>query len=529
MSITTDQPDRDIAEALIAAGLAPDDVFRASLAAELESIAAGDNVAVLSTPPADHHRSRWAAFGAVAAVVAIVVVGILIIGPDGGDDGAPTTLPPPDETDSDAPQLDPDALTDLALAEALLGRQWIQVERFDQPVSTSVSATIDVLGVAPSLGVNGHDGCNVYGVNLTIDGNAITVSDRSPDRFECQYETLALTSGQRIQIVPGVATFDLFDETGDAIARFADLDTLEPATADDLPGTWLLDGGNMVSLTDFGTGQTPCMQLQWDLDSGQLTSETFDFGLCPTPSERSPEDEVIVVADELLTMGAGVRRVGSNLLLIREFRAVILYSLPDVEVDPNGVTLAAGTAFGITPGLGVDPEATVATVTAALGLPTDDTGWVDPETLLADGERRPFALACDLNEYRLVRWGDLEFSFARTGSRTALAYWGVGDSELLRAGAPSAADRLPEPEPSDLATEHGVRVGDSRASIPRVLGVGGRTIVGTDPAVPEEFIVSIVSRAEARPLSGDETFRGGSYHVIGDEIVGFGTTMGACG
>lgn len=284
MSTSTGRPDRDVAAAVDAAGLAPDDSFRASLRTELEAIAGGD-VAVLQDPPAERHRPRRAAIGAVAAAAAVVVVVLLTIGQRVRDDETSATIPPPGETDSDgdSPQLDPDALTDLALADALVGRQWIQVQRFDQPVPTSVSATIGVVGSASSLEVNGHDGCNPYGAQLTIDGNAITVGDRAADRPDCGYETLALTSGQRIQVVPGVSTFDLFDEAGDAIARFADVDTLEPATVDDLPGTWLLDGGRAISLTDFGTGLTPCMQLRWERDDGRLTTDTFEFGFCPEP------------------------------------------------------------------------------------------------------------------------------------------------------------------------------------------------------------------------------------------------------
>ncbi len=444
------------------------------------------------------------------------MVWLLTIGQGVRDDETSATIPPPGETDSDGDfaRLDPDALTDLALADALVGRQWIQVERFDQPVPTSVSATIDVVGSASSLEVNGHD------------HRRQRHHSRSADRLDCGYETLALSSGQRIQVVPGVSTFDLFDETGDAIARFADVDTLEPATVDDLPGTWLLDGGHAISLTDFGTGLTPCMQLRWELDDGRLTTDTFEFGLCPEPGQRSPEDEVIALADELLDTGSEVRRVGADLLVIRERRAVTLRALPEVDVDPNGITLAAGTAFGIAPGLGVDPEAAVATVTGAVGAPTDESGWIDPATLLADGEPRGVPLARNLSEYRLVRWGDLEFSFARTGSRTALAYWSVGSSELLRSGAPTAADGWPEREPSDLATEHGVRVGDPRDSLPDGLGVRTQALRDTDPAAPPQLMVSVVSHAEARPLSDDPMIRGGLYDVIGDEVVGFGT--GTC-
>ncbi|MDQ3469511.1 MAG: hypothetical protein M3487_07070 [Actinomycetota bacterium] len=101
---------------------------------------------------------------------------------------------------------------------------------------------------------------------------------------------------------------------------------------------------------------------------------------------------------------------------------------------------------------GTDADATVAAVTAALGAPTEDTGWVDPLTIST----------CAGTELRRVSWGVLSLLFgdpAGAGARVFFAY-SYGDVSGLGG------------QPAGLVTPEGLGLGtpvvDLRTAYPAV-------------------------------------------------------------
>ncbi len=91
-------------------------------------------------------------------------------------------------------------------------------------------------------------------------------------------------------------------------------------------------------------------------------------------------------------------------------------ALPSVEVDPTGVTIAAGALFGIEPGVGVTPDEMIEAANPILGPPDHDTGWIDRRDLDVDVPVQD----CGLNDYREIVWEDLVTGFWGAGSRTVL-------------------------------------------------------------------------------------------------------------
>lgn len=157
---------------------------------------------------------------------------------------------------------------------------------------------------------------------------------------------------------------------------------------------------------------------------------------------------------------AEIRHTDDGLLLAADRGAIHLRTLPTADVDPNGVTIAAGAAYGIEPGIGVTPDGVLAAVTPHLGDPDLDTGWIP-------GPSDSQMANCELVWGDLV-WGDLVFGFWATGSRTELLFWHVGDERIVLTPTPEV-DR-PDLDPLDLRTESGV--GDAPDAIsdgPRVI------------------------------------------------------------
>ena len=205
--------------------------------------------------------------------------------------------------------------------------------------------------------------------------------------------------------------------------------------------------------------------------------------------------------------------------------------LPIVPAAPDGVTIAAGAIFGLTPGRAVGPEDALAAVVPHLGQPDHDTGWIPLTT-----EIRPCQ---ELTEYRELWWGDLSLGFWGRGSATYFQYWTVGDRRFVLFIIPEID--VPAPTmPTMLVTEHDVRVGDTIAAIPDAPNVRStpwpgddrfgdssevvRTAVfSTDPDAPPGAPDS-VSRSDSYPLIDGE----GSYLSIDGEVAAFGAESLAC-
>ena len=124
---------------------------------------------------------------------------------------------------------------------------------------------------------------------------------------------------------------------------------------------------------------------------------------------------------------------------------------PSTTVAPATVVLARD-GLGVVP-FGTDADGAVAALTAVLGPPTEDTGWVDPLTIST----------CAGTELRRVSWGALSILLgdpAGTGVRQVFAssYGNVTGVE---------------PQPPGLVTPEGVGLGasvaDLRAAYPGVV------------------------------------------------------------
>lgn len=192
---------------------------------------------------------------------------------------------------------------------------------------------------------------------------------------------------------------------------------------------------------------------------------------------------------------------------------------PVVAVDPDGVTIAAGSIFGLTPGRGVGPDDAVAAVTPQLGEPDHDTGWMSVNTQI-----RPCR---DFTEYRELWWGDLSLGFWGLGSATYFHYWVVGDRRSVEFSIP-AIDVPGQPTPTMLVTDQNVGVGDPITAIPNDANVttmsrseGARVSESSDVVR-----VAVRSTDPAQPAASGSRF--GSYLAVDGEVVAFGAESLSC-
>lgn len=196
--------------------------------------------------------------------------------------------------------------------------------------------------------------------------------------------------------------------------------------------------------------------------------------------------------------------------------------LPNVEIDPDGITIAAGAIFGLVPGSAVSADDVLAAVTPRLGEPDVDSGWLPAKRLPCEG----------LTEYRELWWGDLSFGLWETGSRTYLQHWSVGDRRFGLFPVPDV-DAPTDPTPTGLATEAGVRVGDPLGAIPVQPNVRIEAWPDNDgdPFQSDEAVLQVwVSSAnpEYRPSGLAPESRSGRYLVIGSSVAAFGAESYSC-
>lgn len=196
--------------------------------------------------------------------------------------------------------------------------------------------------------------------------------------------------------------------------------------------------------------------------------------------------------------------------------------LPIVRADPDGVTIAAGAVFGLTPGRAIAPEEALAAVVPHLGQPDHDTGWIPLAT-----EIRPCP---ELTDYRELWWGDLSLGFWGRGSATYFQYWTVGDRRFVSFLIPEID--VPTPTaPTMLGTEQDVRVGDTADDIPDAPNVTTSQRQGDDRfGDSTEVVLTAVSSADpdAPPAATDSLSRSGSYLSIDGDVVAFGAESFTC-
>ncbi len=447
-----------------------------------------------------------------------------------------------DEPTSPTPQPTPDVLATLgsvdqtlegdALFNELLGRRWVATERFDDSTPTALLSTVEFRGDAGSPVLAGHDGCGTYGGSFTFDGAEIAGGfDDTVD--VCDVDTLAISPREDIMLAEGASAFDLI-AAGTTVARFADIDTLRPAGADDLPGTWLLDDLHTVQFSNFGTGFLTCGQFRWNVADVGFTAELYLWD--PSGCRNFAGESGVLAVDEALVdviagEGFDVWVANDGLVVSNGSRAVMLRPMPIVAADPGGITIAAGAAFGFEPGLGVSPDDVLAAVVPHLGEPTRDSGWLGGVELADEGMSTGGFMQCELDDYREVWWDDLVFGFWGTGARTALTFWNVGDP-----ASPIPHPRLVRP-PADarsgVSTEFGVGIGDAVAALPDAINIAIAPFDrSADDGLPDGGSVTavVVRSRPTRPTANTpvEAMRGGHFVVVDGSIVAFGSDTWAC-
>ena len=522
-----DEPDRDVVALLDRAGHEPTASFRAHLEDELRAVAASTDVTTLrSTRDRREHRRRLPLLAGAAAVLALIaIVAVVNARSDSGLTPAEPTVP--DETDDalvPLPLPAPDALQGTELFTALADRQWLGIERFDTVDPPTALPTIIISGEPDRSTLLGRSGCWRYGGDVSFDGNVVTGTDFTTEKTTpCEIdESVRLESGQAIELAPGADEFLLRSDDGAPVARFVDGASLPFATAEELLGTWLLTGVERIDFAPGGVGGGYCVPITWTNTDGRIALELRDL------SSPACDSDSGVVAGGPGTVTEFVRsviaddpdvRVAPSGLVVTSggVSAVLLARPPVVESDPDGITLAAGTVFGIEPGLGVTPDQVLETVSSRLGEPDRDTGWLDG---LNDGRM----WSCDLADFRVISWGDLEFVFWGTGSRTLLLAWYVGDPSLLSNNTPEV--ERSDATPTGLRTEAGLGIGDPASTIPTAITVGRATV--TDTGSLERFRVEVSSANPDANRPQELPLRGGTYLVIDGAIAAFGSEAFTC-
>jgi hypothetical protein len=142
---------------------------------------------------------------------------------------------------------------------------------------------------------------------------------------------------------------------------------------------------------------------------------------------------------------------------------------PSTTVAAPTLTLAP-TGLGVAT-FGTDADAAVAAVTAALGPPTEDTGWVDPLTIAS----------CAGEELRRVSWGVLALYLGDPAATDS------GVRQFFTYSYGNVADL--GGEPAGLTTAEGIGLGDSvadlRAAYPQV-----QIVPGEEGLIEPAFYVS---------------------------------------
>ncbi len=207
----------------------PESFGTESLATEFEPL---QTSSTSTTGESTGHRGRLLA---VAATVVVAVAGVALVMVD--SDSAPTSISDSPTTPT-TPEIAP--LSGDALIAELTDRRWVALERFDDPSPTARTPEFTVTSTPNGPVVVGFDGCNGYDGTFELDGTSIAGGEIISETVGCDVETLGF--GGSIELLPGASTLVLVEADGSPLARFHDLALLDPASADDMPDTFFVDG-----------------------------------------------------------------------------------------------------------------------------------------------------------------------------------------------------------------------------------------------------------------------------------------------
>jgi hypothetical protein len=152
----------------------------------------------------------------------------------------------------------------------------------------------------------------------------------------------------------------------------------------------------------------------------------------------------------------------------------------------SSIDLGAASVLGVRPSgpddRGVDVDATVSAVAAAVGAPTADTGWY--RSTVPDGDR-----CRDDVERRVVQFGEATIGFVRGGDAPdRVAAWTVGTDpdQVVRHGLATPLPEAPRLglgwNASELYFGTVAEIADAGFTV-RFLDVSGVAIVPDDPAL----------------------------------------------
>jgi hypothetical protein len=459
--------------------------------------------------------SRWLL--ATAATLVVGLVGVVLVMATSDDPSAPITTAPV----TTAPTA---GLTGDALLDELSGRRWVALERFDDPSPSARTPEFTVTNSDGGASVDGFDGCNTYSGTFELDETSVERTEIASNGVGCDVETLGF--GGSIELLPGADTLLLSEVDGSPLARFHDLARLTPATADDMPYTFFGDRLDSVTFVVSNVGFTECTRVGWEASTDGVGVELLETDI-DCPIEFGPLNGWLT---DITTGGADAFVTPGGLLLANASSTLQLLLPPVAEVDPDGVTLAAGAIFGIEPGAGVSPEDVLDEVVPRLGQPDLDTGWVPLDQLTSDAMDPVFNPCSETQgNYRELWWGDLSFGFWGSGSRTDLQFWNVGDRRLM------FSPDTPAPVPtnaSGLVTDAGVGVGDPAASIPDTVATAWDWNVGQADRFEPGTLVLVVTVVSANPMSTPSNtaapYRDGEYLVVDGVVAAFGSDPLSC-
>lgn len=467
-----------------------------------------------TTSQSTGHRG-WMLAAAATVIVAVAGVALAVVNSD-GDPTAISGVPTAPTTPENVP------LADDALVSELADRRWGALERFDDPSPTARTPEFTVTSTPNGPAVAGFDGCNGYAGSFEFDGTSIAGGEITSETVGCDVETLGF--GGSIELAPDASTLVLVGADGSPLARFHDLALLDPASADDMPYTFFVDGLEGVAFTVSGVGVTRCTRVSWDETDNGVRVELLETDACSL--ELGDDGPASGWLADVTESGADALLAPDGVLLAGDSSTLLLRRLDVVEPDPDGVTLAAGAVFGFQPGVGTGPDDVLAELVPRFGEPDFDSGPLPAERNVDDdGNVTVYSMCGGRAEYRELWWGDLSFGFWVDGSRTFLHYWKVGDERITTFLVPDV--EVDPATPTGLTTEDGVGVGNPATSIPDRFDISD-SVRSYGPS-GDPVIFSVLSANPAfTPSNVASPTIGGLYVVVDGEVIGFGAESFSC-